>query len=70
MAKVTYASAICCLMYAMVCTKPDIAHALRVVSRYISNPSKQHWEAVKWILRYLRGTTGLALCFKKSDLGL
>uniref|UniRef100_A0A2N9EJV5 PGG domain-containing protein n=1 Tax=Fagus sylvatica TaxID=28930 RepID=A0A2N9EJV5_FAGSY len=45
------ASAIGSLMYAMVCTRPDIAHAVGVVSRYMSNPGKQHWEAVKWILR-------------------
>ena len=70
MAKVPYASAIGSLMYAMVCTRLDIAHAVGVVSRYMSNSSKQHWEVVKWILRYLRGTAGLALCFKKSDLGL
>ena len=36
----------------------------------MSNPGKHHWEAVKWILKYLRGTTGLALCFKQSNLGL
>uniref|UniRef100_A0A2N9HLL9 Reverse transcriptase Ty1/copia-type domain-containing protein n=1 Tax=Fagus sylvatica TaxID=28930 RepID=A0A2N9HLL9_FAGSY len=54
MSKVPYASAIGSLMYAMVCTRPDIAHAVGVVSRYMSNPGKQHWEAVKWILRYLK----------------
>ena len=37
------------------------------VSRYMDNPGKLHWEAVKWILRYLRGTTGKALCFKGGD---
>ena len=70
MAKVPYASAISSLVYAMVCTTSDIVYAVRVVSRYMNNPGKQYWEAVKWILRYLRGTTGLALCCKKSDLGL
>nr|KYP32301.1 Retrovirus-related Pol polyprotein from transposon TNT 1-94 [Cajanus cajan] len=49
-----YASAIGSLMYAMVCTRPDIAHAVGVVSRFMSNPGVMHWEAVKWILRYLR----------------
>ena len=39
-------------MYAMFCTRPDIAHAMGVVSRYMNNPGKEHWEAVKWILRY------------------
>jgi hypothetical protein len=47
MSKVPYASAIGSLMYAMVCTRPDIAHAVGVVSRYMSNPGKQHWETVK-----------------------
>uniref|UniRef100_A0A2N9ELN6 Reverse transcriptase Ty1/copia-type domain-containing protein n=1 Tax=Fagus sylvatica TaxID=28930 RepID=A0A2N9ELN6_FAGSY len=40
MSKVPYASAIGSLMYAMVCTRPDIAHAVGVVSRYMSNPRK------------------------------
>ncbi|GJW18326.1 retrotransposon protein, putative, ty1-copia subclass [Tanacetum coccineum] len=44
------------LMYLMVCTRPDIAYAVSVVSRYLANPGKNHWEAVKWILKYLRGT--------------
>nr|GEX13050.1 splicing factor U2af small subunit B-like [Tanacetum cinerariifolium] len=44
------------LMYAMVCTRPDLAHAVGVVSRFLSNPDKKHWEAVKWIFRYLRAT--------------
>ena len=61
MKKVPYASAVGSLMYAMVCTRPDIAHAVGVVSRYLSNPSKEHWSAVKWILRYLRGTSRLCL---------
>ncbi|KAE8688563.1 Retrovirus-related Pol polyprotein from transposon TNT 1-94 [Hibiscus syriacus] len=67
MVKVPYASAIGSLMYAMVCTRPDIAHAVGAVSRYMNNPGKVHWEAVKWILRYLRGTTNKALCFKGGD---
>ncbi|CAN0898839.1 Retrovirus-related Pol polyprotein from transposon TNT 1-94 [Linum grandiflorum] len=50
-------------MYAMVCTRPDIAHAVGLVSRFLSNPGKTHWEAVKWIFRYLRGTSKLSLCY-------
>ncbi|CAL2237091.1 unnamed protein product [Prunus armeniaca] len=55
MEKVPYANVVGCLMYAMVCTRPDIAQAISVVSRYMGNPGKQHWDAVKWILRYLKG---------------
>jgi len=39
-----------------------------VVSRYMSNPGEQHWEAVMWILRYLRGTSDTSLCFTGADL--
>ena len=42
MSKVPYASAIGSLMYAMVCTRPDIAHAMGVMSRFMSRPEKQH----------------------------
>ena len=43
-------------MYAMVYACPDISHAVGVVSIFLVNPNKTHWEMVKWILRYLRGT--------------
>ena len=66
MALVPYASAVGSLMYAMVCTRPDIAHAVGVVSRYMANPGKEHWEAVKWLLRYLRGTSSTSLCLAKA----
>jgi transposase InsO family protein len=66
MQHVPYASAVGSLMYAMVCTRPDIAHAISTVSRFVSNPGRPHWEAVKWILRYLRGSTKLKLCFGGS----
>ena len=51
----------------MVCTQPDIAHAVRVVSRFLSDPGKEHWAAVKWILRYLQGTSKMSLCFGKGE---
>ncbi|KAE8660822.1 putative ribonuclease H protein [Hibiscus syriacus] len=67
MEKVSYASTIGSLMYAMVCTRPYIAHTVRTVSRYMNNPGKVHWEIIKWIHRYLRGTTNKALSFKGGD---
>ena len=42
MALVPYAAAVGSLMYAMVCTRPDIAHAVGVFSRYMANPGKEH----------------------------
>lgn len=53
-------------MYAMVCMMPDIAHTLGLVSRFLSNLGKEHWDAVKWIMRYLRGTADLKLCFRRE----
>jgi hypothetical protein len=72
MSKVPYASAVRCLMYAMVCTRPDLAHAVSMVSKYMANSRKQHWDAVKWIFRYLRGTTDYGITFvrQKSDLSV
>ena len=69
MSKVPYTSAIGSLMYAMVCTRPDIAHVVAVMSRFMSRPRKQHWEAVKWILRYLKGSLD-TLCFTCASLKL
>jgi hypothetical protein len=63
MERIPYASAVGSLMYAMVCTRPDIAHAVGVVSRFLSDPGKEHWNAVKWIMGYLRGTSKLCLSF-------
>jgi hypothetical protein len=70
MSRVPYSSTVGNLMYVMVCTRPDIAHAMGVVSRYMKNPGKEHWEAVKWILRYFGGTTTHTLCFEGSGIVL
>jgi hypothetical protein len=67
MSRVPYSSAVGSLMYAMVCTRPNIAHTVGVVSRYMKNLGKEHWEVVKWILRYLKGTATHALCFGGLD---
>ena len=56
--------------YVMVCIRPDIAHVVRVVSRFLENPNKEHWEAVKWIFKYLRGTSKQCLSFGKGKLVL
>ncbi|RVW67710.1 Retrovirus-related Pol polyprotein from transposon TNT 1-94 [Vitis vinifera] len=53
-----------------VLSRPDIAYAVGVVSRFMSRPRKQHWEAVKWILRYLKGSLDTCLCFIGASLKL
>ena len=57
MSKVPYAYVVGSLMYVIVWTRPDIAHAIGVVSRFLTNYGKEHWETMKWTLRYLRGTS-------------
>nr|GFC16769.1 Gag-Pol polyprotein [Tanacetum cinerariifolium] len=53
----------------MICTRPDIiAHAVGVVSQYMEEPGREHWEAVKRALRCIKGTLDVALCFGDSDL--
>jgi hypothetical protein len=54
MSKVPYASAIGSIMYAMICTRPDVSYALSVASRYQDDPGESHWTLVKNILKYLR----------------
>ena len=56
MEKIPYASAIGSIMYAMLCTRPDVTFSLSVMSRFQANQGKSHWEAVKCILKYLRKT--------------
>ena len=49
MVRVPYASVVGSLMYAMLCTRPDICFAVGMVSRYQSNLGPVHWQAVKRI---------------------
>ena len=53
MSKIPYASALGSIMYAMLCTQPDVSYALSVTSRYQSDPDEGHWTAVKTILKVL-----------------
>lgn len=62
-AQLEYSKVIGCLMYAMTCTRPDIAYVVGRLSRYTSNPSKEHWHAVQRVLKYLKGTTDYCLTY-------
>ena len=61
MDKISYASAIGSIMYAMHCTRPDVSCALSMTSRFQSDPGECHWIAVKNILKYLRRTKDIFL---------
>jgi hypothetical protein len=63
MVKVPYQQMVRSLMYAMLCTWPDLAYLINVVNQHMANPSLEHWIAVKLIFRYLQGTLQFKLCF-------
>ncbi|KAK8597033.1 hypothetical protein V6N13_001660 [Hibiscus sabdariffa] len=62
-----YASAIGSIMYAMICTRPDLSYALSMTSRYQANPGEGHWIAVKNILKYLRRTKDVFLVYEGEE---
>jgi hypothetical protein len=67
MSRVPYASAIGSIMYAMLCTRPDVSYALSVTSRYQADPGLEHWNAAKNILKYLRRTKDMFLVYGSNS---
>jgi hypothetical protein len=61
MVEVPYAEATGKLIHVANWTRPDIAYAVSQESRYMKNPGKEHWKAVKHTMRYLKGTLGLGI---------
>jgi hypothetical protein len=59
--RIPYREAVGCLMYLMVTTRPDIGYAVQAVSQHTCTPRSVHWEAVKRVLLYLKGTKQYAL---------
>jgi len=58
-----YSKLIGCLMYAMTCTRLDIALAIGKLSRFTNNPSELHWFAIRRVLKYLKKTINYGLCY-------
>jgi hypothetical protein len=54
------------LLYAAIASRPDIAHAVNVVSKFAQTPGQAHWVAVKRILRYIKGTVNRPLVFRSK----
>ena len=65
MVDIPYRSAIGSLMYLATCTRPDLAAAVSELSKYSRNPEISHWEGVKRVLRYVSGTVGDGLLYKR-----
>ena len=70
MSRVPYANVVGSLMYAIVCMRPDISHAIGVVSRYMHDLGKGHWQTMKWIIRYLLKIVhvGIVMSVQKHSL--
>ena len=56
-------------MYAMVYTRSDLSQAISMVSKYMHNSGRGHWQVLKWILRYIKGTIYVDLVFEKDTVG-
>lgn len=56
-----------CLMYVMLCTRPDLSTSVNILSRYTNKNNKELWQCLKRVLRYLKGTTDLKLTYKRCD---
>nr|GEU93174.1 retrotransposon protein, putative, Ty1-copia subclass [Tanacetum cinerariifolium] len=63
MQNIPYASAVGSIMYAVRCTRPGVAFAQNMTSRFQQNPGEEHWTAVKNILKYLRNTKDMFLVY-------
>ncbi|XP_059669017.1 secreted RxLR effector protein 161-like [Cornus florida] len=64
--EVPYLSAIGALLYLANCTRPDIIFPVNLLARSSSAPTHRHWNGIKHILRYLRGTTDMGLFYLKA----
>ncbi|UYV76618.1 hypothetical protein LAZ67_14001480 [Cordylochernes scorpioides] len=68
--KVEYQSLIGSLIYLSVSTRPDIAYAVSALGQFRNDPRRQHWNAAKRVLRYLKGTSCLRITYRKSNEAL
>lgn len=69
MEKISFSSVVGSLTYGMDCTCPDLAHVMSVVNCFMANPSRSHWMAVKWMLKYLRRSSKNVLSYGGTKVG-
>ncbi|PIL28794.1 transcription factor [Ganoderma sinense ZZ0214-1] len=70
MRNVPYREVVGSLQYASMGTRPDITYAVSVLSRFLENPGRTHWEACKRVFRYLAGTKHLRLTYGAKEVDL
>lgn len=62
-----YREAVGSLIYLSTCTRPDISFAVSKLSQHCAEPTQEHWNTIKHVFRYLKGTAGHKLSFKKNE---
>ena len=67
MDKIPCAYVVGSIMYAQVCTRPNIAYVVGMLGRYQSNPGIDHWKVVKKVLRYLQETKDYMLTYRRTN---
>ena len=66
MSEKPYRQALGALQYAAINTRPDIQYAVNQLARYSINPGRAHWNGVKQIFQYLKGTIDYKLILGRS----
>ena len=63
---IPYKAAIGCLLWLVAGTRLDIAYATQTCAHYSADPGKQHWDAVIRVMRYLKGTAGYGIDYRRN----
>ncbi|KAH9118555.1 hypothetical protein AeMF1_008355, partial [Aphanomyces euteiches] len=66
---VPYQSIVGALLYLVSATRPDIANVVRYLSSHNHNHNQTHWRMAKRVLKYLKGTSSMALTFRGTNTG-
>jgi hypothetical protein len=69
MADVPYSESCGSLIHSSVCTRLDVTYSVNSLSQYLSNPGSIHWQAMKRVMRYIKGTVTQSLAYKHSSKG-
>ena len=62
---IPYSQVVGSIMFSMVSIRPDLSFAISVLSKFMSNLGRGYWLAMKWPLKYIKGTTKLGLVYSK-----
>ena len=69
MEKIPYASVVGSIMYAMVFSRSNLVYAANMLSRFMSNPGRECWSVVKWVLMYLKGSIDVGILCGDGVIG-